>query len=321
MEKQLTLFKIRDLRKKDQFKIDDKYLNGYARICGVNATLVYNSLCRHSEFHTQKAFPSQGRIAHQHGISVKRVRVGIKKLIEYNIISAERRRVEGKFTNYVYYLLDKSVWKESGIHQFVKKELPKEHCLLCGSEMVDRCHILPRKEGGRFTKDNVVYLCPTHHRMFDRGLLNKEQKDQINDYHRTKQTYGKAPQDINHLWSTTGGKRTTKDNKQQRITNNKDNKERETKISPAEEMKLFLDEKEYFTKVCNSIVEKSQIDASLVLRELYNFKSYWSELNRSGKKQRWELERTFELKRRLGTWFRNADKFSKQKGKNIIFAN
>jgi len=252
MEKQLTLFKIRDLRKKDQFKIDDKYLNGYARICGVNATLVYNSLCRHSEFHTQKAFPSQGRIAHQHGISVKRVRVGIKKLIEYNIISAERRRVEGKFTNYVYYLLDKSVWKEATTGQ-------------------------------------------------NRPMV--------------------APQDINHLWSTTGGKRTTKDNKQQRITNNKDNKERETKISPAEEMKLFLDEKEYFTKVCNSIVEKSQIDASLVLRELYNFKSYWSELNRSGKKQRWELERTFELKRRLGTWFRNADKFSKQKGKNIIFAN
>ena len=39
--------------------------------------------------------------------------------------------------------------------------------------------------------------------------------------------------------------------------------------------------------------------------EVGKFINYWTELNKSGKKQRWELEKTFEVKKRLGTWFRN----------------
>jgi len=109
MEQQ-TLFKVRDLRQKDQFKIDDAYLNGYAKICGKYSTLVYVSLCRHAEFNTQKAFPAQELMAKQHNISVKSVRVGIKNLIEYNIIFAKLERNGGKFANYVYYLIDKSEW-------------------------------------------------------------------------------------------------------------------------------------------------------------------------------------------------------------------
>ena len=109
---QLTLFKIRDLRQKTQFKIDDAYLNGYARVCGKDATLVYNSLCRHAEFNTQKAFPSQEKIGYEHGISVRTVRRGLKMLLEYNIIIAEQNREEGKFMNYIYTLLDKSEWKK-----------------------------------------------------------------------------------------------------------------------------------------------------------------------------------------------------------------
>jgi hypothetical protein len=110
---QLTLFKVRDLRKKDQFKIDDAYLNGYARICGKDASLVYMSLCRHAEFNSQKAFPSQDKIAFELGISNRTVRRGLKKLMAYNIILAERVRISGKFSNYLYILLDKSEWKQS----------------------------------------------------------------------------------------------------------------------------------------------------------------------------------------------------------------
>ena len=108
---QPTLFKVRDLRQKTQFKIDDAYLNGYARVCGQNATLVYISLCRHAEFNTQKAFPSQQRIAYQHRMSRGSVAQGIKKLLEYGIIHITQDRREGKFTNYIYTLLDKSSWK------------------------------------------------------------------------------------------------------------------------------------------------------------------------------------------------------------------
>ena len=111
MEQQ-NLFKIRDLRKKDQFKIDDAYLNGYARICKPVATAVYTSLCRHAEFNSQKAFPSQELMALQHSIPIRAVRRGIKKLIEHNIVMVERERRGGKFINYIYTLLDKSEWKK-----------------------------------------------------------------------------------------------------------------------------------------------------------------------------------------------------------------
>ena len=102
-------------------------------------------------------------------------------------------------------------------------------------------------------------------------------------------------------------------------TINKDNnKERERKPSPAEEMKTFLEGKESSFRLAELIVEKSGMSMEKVIRELNNFRGYWSEKNKSGTKQRWELEKTFELKRRLATWFRNAEKFSQNKQKTII---
>ena len=111
MEQQ-SLFKIRDLRKKDQYKIDDQYLNGYARIFGPATTAVYNSLSRHAEFHTQEAFPSEELIAEEHNITARTVRLAIKKLKSANMIDIERKRNRGKWLNNVYCLIDKSDWKK-----------------------------------------------------------------------------------------------------------------------------------------------------------------------------------------------------------------
>lgn len=119
-QKQLGLFKIviRDLRQKDQFKIDDKYITGgYARACGKYATCVYGSLCRYAEFNSQRAWPAQERIAYEHNIPVKQVRSGFKKLMEFNIIMAETNRIKGKFDNYTYLLIDKTQWKPITIGQ------------------------------------------------------------------------------------------------------------------------------------------------------------------------------------------------------------
>ena len=111
MEQQ-QLFKVRDLRKKDQYKMDDKYLNGYARIFGPITTAVYNSLSRHAEFHTQEAFPSEELIAEEHGIGVKSVQRSIKKLVGANIIKIERIKRQGRWLNNNYFLIDKSEWKQ-----------------------------------------------------------------------------------------------------------------------------------------------------------------------------------------------------------------
>ena len=100
-------FKVRDLRKKQQFIIDDAYLNGYARLMSPYATCVYLSLCRHAD-KEQKAFPSIKRIAQQHHISTKSVKRGTKELLAWNIVS--KRRMRGRLSN-LYWLLDKSEWK------------------------------------------------------------------------------------------------------------------------------------------------------------------------------------------------------------------
>lgn len=105
---------IRDLRHKEKFQIDDEYLNGYAKVCGANATLVYLCLCRHADYYTQKSFPSIEKMSEKLGISIASVKRGISSLVEWNIIVKQRTRhpENAKWVNNSYTLLDKTVWKQ-----------------------------------------------------------------------------------------------------------------------------------------------------------------------------------------------------------------
>lgn len=110
--KQQRIFKIRDLRQKEKFVVDDLYLDEYAKIIGTAGTLVYFSLCRYAN-KDQEAWPAQETIATKLGISVRSVREGLKRLKEINIIDVDRERTEkGKWLNNIYILLDKSQWKQ-----------------------------------------------------------------------------------------------------------------------------------------------------------------------------------------------------------------
>ncbi|MBI3599744.1 MAG: helix-turn-helix domain-containing protein [Nitrospinae bacterium] len=100
------LFKVRDLRKKEQFIIDDVYLNGWAKRCGIYATGVYMSLCRHAD-KCQGCYPSQNKIAEELNISVSQVKRAIKILERHKII--KRVRVGKRLCN-VYFLLNRSEW-------------------------------------------------------------------------------------------------------------------------------------------------------------------------------------------------------------------
>jgi len=113
-------FKVRDLRIKEKFSMDDAYLNGWARYCGPDATLVYLCLCRHANFDTQQAYPAELLIADKVNITIRRVRKGIRSLKEYNIILVEQNKdKKGRFANYIYTLLDKSGWKKP--EPYIKK--------------------------------------------------------------------------------------------------------------------------------------------------------------------------------------------------------
>jgi hypothetical protein len=107
-------FRVRDLRIKEKFCVDDAYVNGWAKHLKPSALAVYVSLCRHAD-KEQSAFPSQETIAKEHGIGVRTVKSKIKLLEQWNIIKREKvRSKEGKWLNNTYYLLDKSHWKQPG---------------------------------------------------------------------------------------------------------------------------------------------------------------------------------------------------------------
>ena len=100
------LIEVRDLREKF-YMVDDAYLNGYARICGIYATGVYHALCRHVGS-DQSCFPSVDLMADKLNISVSEVKRSIKKLERCGIIKVVRRR--GSHNK--YWLMDKSGWAD-----------------------------------------------------------------------------------------------------------------------------------------------------------------------------------------------------------------
>ena len=94
--------------------MDDAYLNGQARICGWQATLVYLSLCRHSSS-SQESFPSLKLISEELKIDKETVVKGLRNLEKYSVITIKKFRTnKGKWLNNTYILLDKSVWIKSG---------------------------------------------------------------------------------------------------------------------------------------------------------------------------------------------------------------
>lgn len=89
--------------------------------------------------------------------------------------------------------------------------------------------------------------------------------------------------------------------------------------TPAENARLFFqDEAGLVDKIINRITELSGQTEEVVKAEVQNFTRYWTELNKSGTKQRWELERTFEVQKRLETWFKRAGKYNKTGGNGTV---
>lgn len=89
------------------------------------------------------------------------------------------------------------------------------------------------------------------------------------------------------------------------ITNN-------SELTPRQEMEEFIKpNSEFFEKVISVVSEHYKIDKDILRVELNKFKNYWTEKNKSGRKMKWELQQTFELRRRIATWLNNAIKFNK----------
>ena len=70
---------------------------------------------------------------------------------------------------------------ENGPTTSVEQNYAKETgCVVCGeTRVVDAAHLIPRTEGGITQISNIVPLCPTHHRLYDRGKLSEEENDKL----------------------------------------------------------------------------------------------------------------------------------------------
>ncbi len=102
---------------------------------------------------------------------------------------------------------------------------------------------------------------------------------------------------------------------QKSIINNPLINNKKSERSPSEIMKDFIlivqAQDMEFDSLAKEIATRFNTDENFVKKEILKFIDYWTELNRSGTKQRWELEKTFEVQKRLSAWFNNINKFNK----------
>ncbi len=78
--------------------------------------------------------------------------------------------------------------------------------------------------------------------------------------------------------------------------------------TPGEFAKKFFDSEEMaYAEIYGWLQEKMpKAPHDLIVREVNKFNAYWSEPNKAGTKMRWQMQKTFEVKRRLATWFGNV---------------
>lgn len=86
--------------------------------------------------------------------------------------------------------------------------------------------------------------------------------------------------------------------------------------TPAQTMRDFLqmisEKGERFVKFTKQTSLSVHLTEDIVRAELDKFSEYWTELTKDGRRQRWELEKVFEVSKRLGTWFSKINNFQKK---------
>lgn len=85
--------------------------------------------------------------------------------------------------------------------------------------------------------------------------------------------------------------------------------------TPSKKMLSFINlvEKKgsQYDDMIKQLSEKANLEDFIIQAELEKFVSYWCELNKSGTKQRWQIEKTFEVQRRFEKWISNSRTFNK----------
>jgi len=85
-------------------------------------------------------------------------------------------------------------------------------------------------------------------------------------------------------------------------------------LTPSQFAKKFFEDRLMQEEVAKKIAEKYKSDLNKLLIEINKFSLYWTEPNKSGTKVRWQLQQTFDVKRRIVTWLNKSNEFNINKG-------
>ncbi|MFA5185387.1 MAG: hypothetical protein WC551_02780 [Patescibacteria group bacterium] len=80
--------------------------------------------------------------------------------------------------------------------------------------------------------------------------------------------------------------------------------------TPAEEAVMFFEDGEKQNAFIKMLASRG-VGESTARQEVSKFIAYWTERNSTGKKQRWQMEKVFDIRRRLTNWFSKSKDFSK----------
>lgn len=92
-------------------------------------------------------------------------------------------------------------------------------------------------------------------------------------------------------------------------------------FTPSQTATTFFHDPKEQEALALKIAEAKSIPVEPIRSEIRKFVGYWTERNRSGTKQRWELQRTFEVYRRMATWLEKVDRFDpvkQRRGATIV---
>ncbi len=88
--------------------------------------------------------------------------------------------------------------------------------------------------------------------------------------------------------------------------------------TPKEIAKKFFEDEDTRRKVGVMFSQKYDVNIQAIAEEIRKFTRYWTEPNKSGSRQRWETEKTFEVSRRFETWLSRAGGFQEKKQTNAV---
>lgn len=82
--------------------------------------------------------------------------------------------------------------------------------------------------------------------------------------------------------------------------------------TPKEQSEVFFRDRTIQENIISQLQENG-VPENIARSEIQKFIDYWTEPTPSGQKERWETEKTFEIRRRLMTWLRNMRAYSNLK--------